>query len=274
MNPLYGKPQADTLKVRETTRDDSRKYRLLLDRLGPCRRLVDIGAGWGQFLALAQDRVEEVWAVDESPDRVRDIASACPQAKVVVCRADELRLPDGHFDVAVTSQVLHEVKLFGQPGELARSLREIARVLAPGGRHLMLDHLDAGDGDVVVELPPPQIESLRRFESKYEFYKASHEELAGGHVRLSRRCLQDFLTKDWSLGTAMESMEMRETHNVFRKDELAAQVREAGLVVQEWAEFSEIVTDLDRHGGRLVEGSPWRRKFLLTAVKIARGAKP
>ena len=50
--PLYGKAEAECLEVHETMRDDDIKYGLLLDHLGPCKRLVDIGAGWGQFLAL------------------------------------------------------------------------------------------------------------------------------------------------------------------------------------------------------------------------------
>lgn len=49
--PLYGKAQAKCLQIRETMRDDGKKYSLLLEHLGSCRRLVDIGAGWGQFLA-------------------------------------------------------------------------------------------------------------------------------------------------------------------------------------------------------------------------------
>ena len=56
--PLYGKLEAECLEVRETMYEDHIKYGLLLDHLGSCKRLVDIGAGWGQFLALATERVE------------------------------------------------------------------------------------------------------------------------------------------------------------------------------------------------------------------------
>ena len=68
--PLYGKREAECLEVRETRRDDDIKYGLLLEHLGECKRLVDVGAGWGQFLPRVQDRVEEIWAVDESPERM------------------------------------------------------------------------------------------------------------------------------------------------------------------------------------------------------------
>ena len=139
------------MEIRETMRDDDAKYGLLLDHLGPCKRLLDIGSGWGQFLALAAERVEEVTAVDECPDRIEDIHKVCPKAKVVISRADHLDLPDEYFDAVVTSQMLHEVKLFGEEGELQRVLLGIHRVLAKGGRYLLLDHQDAGDGDVSVE---------------------------------------------------------------------------------------------------------------------------
>ncbi len=265
--PLYGKAEAECLEVRETMRDDGTKYGLLLEHLGPCRRLVDIGAGWGQFLTLAGQRVEEVWAVDECPDRVKDLYKACPKAKVVICRANRLDLPDEYFDAVVTSQMLHEVKLFGDEGELAQALSEIHRVLVKGGRYLLLDHQDAGDGEVVVYLPEDQMTRLGEFERKYRFYKAAHAPAGCGNIRISRRCLQDYLSKDWSLNSAMEEMEMNETHNVFEQHATSKLVISTGLKVREWIGFSDITVDLARHGGKLIEGDPWCRKFLLVTEK-------
>ncbi|HDY65207.1 MAG TPA: class I SAM-dependent methyltransferase [Phycisphaerae bacterium] len=265
--PLYGKAEAECLEVRETMRDDGTKYGLLLEHLGPCRRLVDIGAGWGQFLALAGQRVEEVWAVDECPDRVKDLHKACPKAKIVICQADRLELPDDYFDAVVTSQMLHEVKLFGDEGELAQALSEIRRVLTKGGRYLLLDHQDAGDGEVVVHLLEDQMATLGEFERKYRFYKAAHVAADSGKIRIFRRCLQDFLSKDWSLNSTMEEMEMKETHNVFEQHVTSELVTSTGLKVREWIGFSDITADLASHGGKLIEGDPWCRKFLLVTEK-------
>jgi len=269
--PLYGKAEADALRQREVARarEDRQKFALLLENLLPCRRLVDIGCGQGQLLAMAAEQVEEIWGVEESPQRAEDVKRAAPKAKVVVCNADRLDLPDAYFDVAVTSQTLHEVKVFGGPDELTRALREIRRVLTAGGRHLLVDHQDAGDGKVTVSLPREQIERLVRFERKFRYYRAGHERLGGGLVRISKRCLQDFLTKTWSLGSAMESVEMDETHNVFERQALTRLLEAAGLRPERWTNFADIREDLVRAGGRLLSGTGWFRKFLLVSRKAA-----
>jgi len=270
--PLYGRDEAAALRRREADRaaDDDEKLALLLKRLDGCRRLVDIGCGWGQLLskvAKARPAGIELWGVDESPDRARDVAEVCPGAKVVICKADRLELPGTYFDAAVTSQVLHEVKLFGGTGRLSATLRGIHRCLAPGGRYLLLDHQDAADGEVVISLPPAAMAKLTEFERGFRFYGASHQDAPAGAVRLSRRCLQDFLTKAWSLGTPMEPTEMNETHNVFRRAETEHLLSEAGFAVREWIDFADITADLARAGGSPLEGRPWCRKFLAVAVK-------
>lgn len=266
--PLYKADEAKSLQDREgfIKKDSQLRFSLLLENLGPCRRLVDIGCGWGQFLGLAQNHVPELWGVDESPDRIEDVKRSCPKAKMVICRADKLALPDRYFDVAVTSQMLHEVKLFGEEGELAKVLLEIRRILVTGGRYLLLDHLDAGEGEVVARLPDEKMEQLAEFEQKFEFYPARHERVEANLVRMSRHSLQDFLTKTWSLNTPMESMEMNETHNVFQKKEAIGLMESSGFKVHEWIDFSDIRDELKAAGGDLVEGQVWNRKFLLIAI--------
>jgi len=266
--PLYGAEEAKSLQDREgfLEKQDQLRFPLLLENLGACRRLVDIGCGWGQFLGLAQDRVPELWGVDESPDRIEDVKRSCPKAKMVICRADRLTLPDRHFDAAVTSQMLHEVKLFGEEGELTKVLQEIERDLKNGGRYLLLDHLDAGEGEAVARLPDEKMEQLTEFERKFKFYPARHQLVEANVIRTSRRCLQDFLTKTWSFNTGMESMEMKETHNVFQKEETFGLMESCGFKVHKWIEFSDIRDELKAVGGEMVEGEAWNRKFLLVAT--------
>jgi len=267
--PIYKKHEAKCLRERETLwkKHNQVKFSLLLENIGLCQRLVDIGCGWGQFLGMAQDHVAELWGVDESPDRVKDIKQACPKANVVICRADRLKLPDRYFDVAVTSQMLHEVKLFGEKSELQKVLHEIQRILVDGGRYLLLDHLDAGEGEVVVRLPVKKIRQLVEFEHKFQYYPATHQDIGDNSVRISKRCLQDFLTKDWSFNSPMESIEMNETHNVFEETETIQLIESTGFTVCNWKVFSDIREDLKRVEGELLEGEAWYRKFLLVAVK-------
>ena len=169
--------------------------------------------------------------------------------------------------MVVTAQMSHEPKIFGEEGELAGTLSEIHRVLKDGGRYLLLDHQDAGDGEVVVYLPGEQMARLVEFEDKFRYYRATHELLEDGNIRISRRCLQDFLSKDWALNSAMEEMEMNETHNVFGEGETTELMEGAGLKVQRWIGFSDITVDLKRHGGKLIGGKAWGRKFLMVAEK-------
>ena len=266
---LYNKDRANFLREREALweKANQAKFSLLLENLGQCQRLVDIGCGWGQFLRLAQDYVSEVWGVDESPDRTTDIKQVCSKANVVICRADRLALPDRYFDVVVTSQMLHEVKLFGTESELQTTLQEIRRILVDVGKFLLLDHQDAGRGEVVVRLPAEKMELLHVFERKFRRYRARHHDMGEGTVRISKRCLQDFLTKDWSLNSTMESVEMNETHNVFAKTETTRLIESSGFLVGQWISFLDIRDDLKRAKGELLEGEPWFRKFLLIATK-------
>jgi ubiquinone/menaquinone biosynthesis C-methylase UbiE len=267
--PIYKKDEAKCLqKIEALARKDNQlKFSLLLEVIGSCQRLVDIGCGWGQFLAMAQEYAAELWGVDESPDRVRDFRQACPKANVVICRADKLKLPDRYFDVAVTSQMLHEVKLFGEENQLKQTLSEIRRILVDGGKYLLVDHLDAGEGEVTIRLPDEKMRLLQEFEDKFKYYPATHEGTGNNLVKISKRCLQDFLSKTWSLNSPMESIEMNETHNVFEKKETIQLIESSGFTVCSWKAFSDIREDLKEAGGELLEGEAWERKFLLVAVK-------
>jgi len=271
-DPLYDRAAAEALSRRETDRRraDAEKFELLTDAVGACHRLVDIGCGGGQLLARLRGRVDELWGVDESPDRLRQTQAACPSARPVCCRADRLDLPADHFDVAVVSQVLHEVKLFGTEGELHRVLCGIRRVLVPGGRCLLLDHADAGEGEVGARLPAALIDRLAEFERTYRYAAVTHQDLGDGAIRITRRGLQDFLTKVWALGTAMEPIEMNETHNVFVEPDLVAVVEAAGFTDCDWRPFRDIRADLADAGGELIHGAPWSRKFLMIAERPAK----
>lgn len=110
--------------------------------LSPEDRLLDIGCGPGAALEHAVSTGAEVVGVDPSPSMVSRAQRRVPGAEVTVGSAEELPFPDGYFTVVVN------VLSFHHWADREAGLREILRVLAPGGRlHLVEGSLrDDKDG--------------------------------------------------------------------------------------------------------------------------------
>jgi ubiquinone/menaquinone biosynthesis C-methylase UbiE/DNA-binding transcriptional ArsR family regulator len=109
-------------------------------RLAPRVRYVDIGVGDGLLTLMLAEVAESVTAVDISPEmltqlRRRATAKGIANLVTVEGELEELPLPDASFEVAVLSQALHHA------AAPERALAEARRVLAPGGRLLVLDLL-------------------------------------------------------------------------------------------------------------------------------------
>lgn len=104
-------------------------------------RLLDVGCGTGTLLTEVQRRVPGVVAVGVDPDptilriAARRLARRGCRADLQVARAEALPFPDASFDAAVSTLVLHHLPT---PAKRA-ALREIHRVLRPGGRFLLVD---------------------------------------------------------------------------------------------------------------------------------------
>ncbi len=103
-------------------------------------RVLEIGAGTGRNLPL-YSRATRVVATEPDPDMVRQVRRRLPDAPVPVellqARAEALPFPDGSFDTVVSTLVLCTVS---RPH---KALQEIRRVLIPGGRLLVLEHVRA-----------------------------------------------------------------------------------------------------------------------------------
>ena len=106
-----------------------------LDALGSLRgvRLIDVGAGAGGAALAAARRGAQVTAVDASEKMAARIATRAAAAGVTTIKAramdgGRLDLPDAAFDAALS---IFGVVLFP---DAAGGLREIHRVLRPGGR--------------------------------------------------------------------------------------------------------------------------------------------
>jgi ubiquinone/menaquinone biosynthesis C-methylase UbiE len=112
-------------------------------------RVLDIGCGRGLWLIGAAQRLTtghaigvDMWRLDLSgngPEGLMQNAQLEQVAdRVTVTEADARRLPfaDGCFDVIVSGLTLHNIR--ARP-DRQQALREIARVLKPGGHALLLD---------------------------------------------------------------------------------------------------------------------------------------
>lgn len=106
-------------------------------------RVIELGAGTGVNLDLYPPAVEELVLVEPGPHMAKRLrarlAESSRQATVVEAPAERLPFAAASFDVAVATLVLCTVP--DPPAALA----ELRRVLVPGGRLLLLEHVRAGD---------------------------------------------------------------------------------------------------------------------------------
>jgi len=109
-------------------------------KLVPHRRVADLGIGSGELTLLLCGASEKVIGVDSSEAMLARVRAKSEKAGVRNLELrhgdiEELPLKDGEVDLVVLSQTLHHAE---QP---VQALREAFRVVAPGGRILLLDLL-------------------------------------------------------------------------------------------------------------------------------------
>jgi ubiquinone/menaquinone biosynthesis C-methylase UbiE len=130
---------------RQMARAEKAGLRAMRRRLlaGAAGQVLEIGAGTGANLSCYGPEIESLTVTEpllpmvrRLEGRVRDSGAG---AKVLRAPAEDLPFDDETFDVAVSTLVLCGVD--DQP----RALRELRRVLRPGGRLLFLEHGRADD---------------------------------------------------------------------------------------------------------------------------------
>lgn len=132
---------------------------------GPFELLVDLGTGTGRILELFGPRAEKALGFDLNHDmlayaRAKLEREGLAQAQVRHGDLYNIPLPDGAADAVVVHQVLHFLD------DPAAAVAEAARLLAPGGRLL------------VVDFAPHELEFLRE--------QSAHRRLGFGRVQLGR----------------------------------------------------------------------------------------
>jgi ubiquinone/menaquinone biosynthesis C-methylase UbiE len=102
-----------------------------------CHLALDIGCGPGNSATHLRDRVASVVALDPAPAMLRRARRRDRRLALVCGDAGHLPLRDGTVDAVTMHSVLYLLR------DRAAALREIARVLRPGGRAILLEPREA-----------------------------------------------------------------------------------------------------------------------------------
>lgn len=115
----------------QAERRDIAKYylKLLLELKPEAKRVLDVGFGYGDFLAVAKERGWETFGVETSGKAVAQGRSHLPDSTLIQADAskEKLPFPDGRFDIVVCLDVVEHLS------QVDHLFSEVSRVLRRGG---------------------------------------------------------------------------------------------------------------------------------------------
>lgn len=89
--------------------------------------VLDLGAGTGKLTTRLVERGLNVIAVDPIPEMLELLCTSLPDTPALLGSAEEIPLPDDSVDAVLVAQAWHWF-------DPERAIKEVARVLRPGGR--------------------------------------------------------------------------------------------------------------------------------------------
>lgn len=109
----------------------------IIEKVEKCGVAVDLGCGTGELLLLLASKADHLIGVDSSPNMLKQAkkktASINSRVDLRLGEMEHLPIRDGKADLAVASMVLHHLVM------PSAGIREIRRILKPGGRLLITD---------------------------------------------------------------------------------------------------------------------------------------
>lgn len=128
------------LKATEDAGLREMRRELLLQARG---RVLELGAGTGLNLDLYPERIADLTVTEPDPHMTKQLQKKLAESRrpveVIEAPAERLPFDDDSFDTAVVTLVLCTVP------DPAGALKEIRRVLRPGGQFLFLEHVRSHD---------------------------------------------------------------------------------------------------------------------------------
>jgi SAM-dependent methyltransferase len=91
------------------------------------RDVLDLGAGTGKLTTRLVERGLDVVAVDPIPEMLEVLSNSLPDTPALLGTAEEIPLPDDSVDAVLVAQAWNWF-------DPERAVKEVARVLRPGGR--------------------------------------------------------------------------------------------------------------------------------------------
>jgi SAM-dependent methyltransferase len=137
----------------ELTQQNSPKRRVELKRrldaikrlLSPQTKFAEIGAGDCEFAKMVASQVEVAYALEVSFEKVLQEEANGGNLALVPFDGLEIPLPNEYIDIAYSNQVLEHL----HPEDALEHLREVHRILKPGGYYLCVTpHRFTGPSDV------------------------------------------------------------------------------------------------------------------------------
>lgn len=101
--------------------------------LAPSTAILDLGAGVGRHALALQAAGFEVTALDAAPEGLAEIEKAGTGVKTQLGRMDDLPFEDAAFDHLLSWNVIYH----GDETVLLNTIREVRRVLKPGGTFML-----------------------------------------------------------------------------------------------------------------------------------------